>query len=140
VDVPVTPSLLLVALVLAHAAIHMAFLAPRPPATAGGPEWPFALDRSWILGALGIGRDTAHLLGIVFVALTLSGFAVASIGVFGFGPTALWPAGVTVGALGSLALLLTFFDPLLVLGVAIDLVLLWSVLVAGWPPGGFTGQ
>jgi len=32
---PVTPRLILTAFILAHALIHVAFLGPRPPATAG---------------------------------------------------------------------------------------------------------
>ena len=54
----------------------------------------------------------------------------------GFLPAAFWPAGVSLGALASLALLLVFFHPWLLLGIAIDLVLLWVVLVADWAPEG----
>ena len=34
--------LLVAGFLLAHAAIHVAFIAPPPPATADGPAWPFA--------------------------------------------------------------------------------------------------
>ena len=37
--------LLLAAFFLGHAVIHTGFVS-RPPATAGGPAWPFTLDRS----------------------------------------------------------------------------------------------
>ena len=40
--------LLIAAFLLAHASVHGAFLAPRPPVTAGGPAWPFELGQSWI--------------------------------------------------------------------------------------------
>ena len=33
--------LLVAGFLLAHAAIHVAFIAPPPPATADGPAWPF---------------------------------------------------------------------------------------------------
>ena len=42
--------------------------------------------------------------------------------------------GVVAGSIASLALLVLFFHPWLTLGVAIDLVLLWAVLVARWSP------
>jgi hypothetical protein len=38
------------------------------------------------------------------------------------------------GAATSLVTLLLFFHPWLVLGVLIDVVLLWSVIGAGWTP------
>jgi hypothetical protein len=38
------------------------------------------------------------------------------------------------GAAASLAVLLVFFHPWLILGVAIDLVVIWSVIGAGWRP------
>ena len=41
------PGLLVAGFLLAHAAIHVAFIAPSPPATADGPAWPFAIDRAW---------------------------------------------------------------------------------------------
>lgn len=50
----------------------------------------------------------------------------------------LWVPAVTVGAVASLALLGRFVQPWLVLGVAIDLVLLWVALVAAWVPGAAT--
>ena len=36
---------LIAAALLAHAAIHASFIAPRPPVTAGGSIWPFELGR-----------------------------------------------------------------------------------------------
>jgi hypothetical protein len=49
-----------------------------------------------------------------------------------------WTAGVAVGAIASLALLVLFFHPWLVLGVVIDVVLLWAVLAARWVPDSLT--
>ena len=37
--------LLVAGFLLAHAAIHVGFIAPPPPATADGPAWPFSTDR-----------------------------------------------------------------------------------------------
>jgi len=131
--------LLIAALLIGHAMIHTGFLAPRPPKTAGGPPWPFELDRSWILDALGLGHEIGRQVGVALVAVTLGGFALAAVAALGIGPAGLWPAAAGVGAVGSLAALLLFFHPWLVLAMAIDLALLWAVLVLGWAPDGLDG-
>lgn len=126
--------LLLAAFLLAHAAIHASFLSPRPPATAGGPQWPFELGRSWILTPLGLQPEQTRILGMALVAAPLGGFALAAIATVGLLPPALWPPAAAVGAVASVALLLLFFHPFLVFGFVIDAALLWAVLVAGWTP------
>jgi hypothetical protein len=131
----VFPRLLLAGFLLAHAAIHVGFISPRPPSTAGGPQWPFELSRSWALTPLGVDADLGRILGMALVAATLGGFAIAAIAALGFVPAAIWPAASAIGAIASIALLLLFFHPWLVLGVGIDLVLLWAVLVVRWGPG-----
>jgi hypothetical protein len=130
--------LLLAAFLLAHAAIHAGFVSPRPPATAGSPAWPFELGRSWILGPLGLDSGFGRTLGLALVALTLGGFALAALAALGLLPAGLWPVAVTIGALASIAVLAVFFHPWLVLGVAIDLALLWAVLAANWAPEGMS--
>jgi hypothetical protein len=126
--------LLLAAFLVAHGLVHLMFFSPPPPATEGGPSWPFALDRSWVLTPLGLGADATRILGIALVALTLAGFALAAIAALGVLPESLWVPALVTGAVASLALLLVYFQPWLVLGVAIDLVLLWAVLIADWSP------
>ena len=126
--------LLIAALLLGHAGIHASFVAPRPPATAGGPEWPFDLGRSWLLGPLGMDSGLVRILGSGFVAATLAGFALAALATVGLLPAGLWSPGVAIGSVASLALLCLFFHPWLVLGVAIDLVMLWAVLIQSWTP------
>jgi hypothetical protein len=130
----VIAQLALAAFLLAHAAIHAAFLSPRPPATASGPAWPFELGHSRLLSPLGLKADAARLIGAGLVALTVAGFAVAALAAMGIAPSGLWAPAVSAGAIGSIALLALFFHPWLVLGIAIDAVLLWAVLVAGWAP------
>lgn len=128
------PRLVLAGFLLAHAAIHAGFLSPRPPASAGGPAWPFELSHSWILTPLGVQPERARVLGMALVAATIGGFALAAIAGLGLLPAAIWPPGAAVGAIASVALLLLFFHPWLVLGLVIDLGLLWAVLVGGWTP------
>ena len=45
--------LLVAGFLLAHAAIHVGFIAPPPPATADGPAWPFSADRAWAIHPIG---------------------------------------------------------------------------------------
>ena len=123
---------------LVHAAIHAGFVSPRPPATAGGPPWPFDVGRSWILRPLGIDAATSRALAIALIAVILGGFAVAGIAAIGIAPAGLWPVAVTIGGVASIAVLILFFHPWLLLGIAIDVVLLWAVNVANWAPGGVT--
>jgi hypothetical protein len=129
--------LALATFLLGHAAIHAAFLAPRPPATAGGPPWPFELERSWIMARQRFDPAVTRLIGLALVALTIGGFAMAALSVLGVAPPGLW-ASAAIGAVGSIGLLILFFHPWLVLGLAIDLALLWAVLIVGWAPDGGT--
>jgi hypothetical protein len=128
----------LAALLLAHAGIHASFVAPRPPATAGGPEWPFTLGHSWILSPIGLPSDSVRLLGLALMAVTIATYALAALTAIGIAPGVLWVPAIAIGSVASLALLVVFFHPWLVLGVAIDAVLVWAVLVVGWAPEGIT--
>ena len=119
---------------LAHALIHVAFVAPAPPATADGPAWPFTTSDSWLVSRLGVGPSEARLVAMALVAVTVGAFAVASLAALGLAPVALWAPAVTAGATASLAILVAFFHPWLALGVGIDLAVLWAALVAGWIP------
>jgi hypothetical protein len=134
--VPVIPRLILTAVIFGHALIHVAFLGPSPPATAGGPQWPFELGHSWLLDPLGVRREGTRHVGIALVAITLGGFALACVAALGLGPPGLWIAAAGIGSFGSLALLIAYFHPWLLLGVAIDLGLIWTVLILGWTPQG----
>jgi len=115
---------------LAHALMHVAFIAPSPPATAGGPEWPFSTSGSWLFTRLGIGRETTRLIAFVLVATTIAGFLLAVLSVIGVLPAAIWAPGIAIGAASSMGVLIGFFHPWLALGVGIDLILVW----ASWSP------
>ena len=118
----------------AHGAIHMSYLSPRPPRTAGGPEWPFGLDRSWLLTPLSVAPEIMRMVGMVLAAVTLSAFVVAAASVLGIAPMAAWAPAIVSGAAASITLLALFFHPWLVLGLVIDLGLLGIALLARWTP------
>jgi hypothetical protein len=73
-------------------------------------------------------------VGIALVAVTLAAFGLAALVAAGIGPVSLWIPAVTIGATASLAVLLVFFHPWLIVGVAIDIGLLAASLVGGWTP------
>ena len=126
---------MIAAFLLAHALIHVAFLAPPPPATAGGPSWPFATQRSWVVARLGISAEATRVLALALVGLTVAAFALAALVAIGVAPAVLWVPALTLGSVASIALLVACFHPWFVVGVAIDVALLWAGLVAGWMPG-----
>ncbi|HEX2470015.1 MAG TPA: hypothetical protein VHK05_05450 [Candidatus Limnocylindrales bacterium] len=127
-------NLFLAAFLFLHGALHVSYLAPRPPATPGGPDWPFTLERSWLLTASSVAPELTRMLGIALVVVTLAAFTVAAAAMLGIIPGGLWPVGIALGAGSSLALLVLFFHPWLVIGVVIDLALLVVVLLARWAP------
>jgi hypothetical protein len=125
--------LLVAGFLLAHGAIHASYLSPRPPVTAGGPSWPFELERSWLLSSFGLTPELTRTIGRALVAATIGGLGFAACVAAGIAPAALWAPAVSVGAVASGALLLLFFHPWLVIGLAIDAGLMWAAL-SGWLP------
>lgn len=123
----------LAAFVLAHAGIHASFVSPRPPAKPGAPAWPFELSRSWLLSPLGASATTLRAVGRALVAVTIVAFGIAALGILDVVPPDLGLFGTLVGATGSVALLGLFFHPWLVLGIGIDIGLVWLALNGAAP-------
>jgi hypothetical protein len=125
----------IVALLLAlHGLVHASFVSPAPPKTANGPEWPFDLGRSVLLTPLGLDAASTRVVGVALLAVVLVGYLVAAATALGLGQSAWFAPAVGVASVASVALLALFFHPWLVLGFAIDAVLLWAVAMKGWVP------
>ena len=122
------------AFLLAHAGIHALFLTPPPPATANGPAWPFATESSWLVTRFGIAADSIRDLAFALVAVIIGAFALAAIAAVGLAPSSVWLPVVVVGSMASIGLLAACFHPWLILGVGIDVGLLYATLVVGWVP------
>jgi hypothetical protein len=83
--------LVLAGFLAAHGLIHASFLSPVPPATAGGPPWPFDMAKSWLVTRAGLDAWPVTLLGTALVALTVIGFAGSALGAAGWiVPAELW--------------------------------------------------
>ena len=121
------PRFVLVGFLLAHAAIHLGFVTPAPPAAPGAPPWPFDLARSWLLSPLGIDPSLLRVIGFALFAAIVAGYALVLIASVASVPADLMGIGIIVGSAASLALLLLFFHPWLLIGVVIDIALLWAV-------------
>ena len=96
---------------------------------------PFDLGGSWLASNAGLDAELVRVIGAalviaVAVAFVLSGLATAGIVV----PSGWWRPLVAISAVMSRRDSGAFFDPQLVLGLAIDGVLLWVVVAAVWMP------
>jgi hypothetical protein len=128
------PSLIFAAFVFAHGAIHLGYLAPRPPATVDGPTWPFKLDGSWVLSRADASTAVLRSIGLALTAVTFASFTLAAMAIVGVVPQTMAPVALVLGAGSSVALLTLFFHPWLALGLVIDVALLSAVIVAEWSP------
>ncbi len=123
---------------VAHGLIHAMFIPREPPgASSANADYPFGLDRSWLITRAGSSIAVVRPLGLALVALTIGGYllsAAAAVGLF-LAPELTLPL-ITVASLASAALLMLAFAPTLMLGLVIDAVLLWLSLNAAWLPAG----
>lgn len=130
--------LLLAAFLAAHALIHVSYLTPAPPRTADGPEWPFAMERSWLIAA-GLDPAVVRAIGTGLAVATIALLVGAALSTLGWIVPAAWWSSLTVGgAVASVLMLAAFFHPWLSVGLAIDAALVWAALVAGWTPAQLT--
>ena len=126
--------IIVAAFLAAHGLIHLSFLAPTPPRTADGPEWPFELGRSWLIARIDVDPGILRVVGVALVVATVASFSAAALATIGWLAPSWWAGLVAAGASSSLITLALFFRPWLVLGIAIDVTLLWVVLATGWSP------
>ena len=126
---------LLAGLLFAHGWVHVMFVVPTPPPSAGGPAWPFDMSRSWLVTGAGLDVGLVRAVGIVLMIVVCAGFLLAALStVQVIVPAAWWSVLVGGAAAASLLLLALFFSPMLTLGVGIDVILLWFVIAAIWSP------
>jgi hypothetical protein len=112
-----------------HGLVHAGYLTPKP----NDPNYPFTFDDGWFASMAG---EPARVVGYILAAVTVLSFIVAGLAMMGV-PGLDWMLkwAVVVGSVASLALLLLFWHTWLVLGVAIDVVLLYGIFFLKWTFG-----
>ena len=119
--------LLLAGFLIAHGLIHAAIYAvPKDP----NKPVPFDPNHSWALAAMHVAERPTRTLGVRLSWLTALLFAGAGIALLVH--NSLWVSiAVCAAALGLLVKGL-FFHPWLILGILIDIGVLWAA-AADWP-------
>lgn len=116
---------LVVAFLVAHGLVHAAIWLPATEAP--DPGAPFAPDHSAVLAAAHVAQRAAR---VIAAALALGSGAAYVLTGLGVGLSAGWTAAMAVVAAGlGLLLKLTFFNRWLLLGIALDVVVLSSALL-----------
>ncbi len=101
---------------VAHGLVHLLYLVTKED----DPNWPFTLDRSWLIpGAL------RRPIGIVLLAAIVAAFALLGLAVWGVpGLSGAWLVIAIVSAVLSLAVLVAFWNSHLFWGIGIDVALI----------------
>ncbi len=116
------------ALLILHGLVHLGYVSPKPD----DPRYPFAPQRAWIVSAAHVEVGLARTLFAALAAVVVTAFTVAGIGLFA--GAGWWQVAATVGAIASVVELLLGFHLWLVLGIAIDVVIVAGI-AAQWPAG-----
>ena len=129
---------LLAAFLTGHGWVHLMFVMPRPSSaatSAGVIDFPFDLGHSWSVARAGVASGPVRKVGLVLVGLTVVGYMLAGLATVGvLIPSEWWPNLVVLATSASVLLLGLFFQPGLLLGLAVDAVLLWLVFASVWRP------
>jgi hypothetical protein len=112
-------------LLIAHGLVHLLYLVPA----ASDPGYPFSLDRSWLLPG-----PARRPVAYVLMAAVVLAFTLAALAWWGVPGLAGGWAGIVIAASAvSLVLLIAFWDTQLMIGVAIDLLLIGvAVIQPSW--------
>jgi len=106
--------------------MHASYLTPKP----NDPKYPFDFTKGWFSSLVG---DTSKPIGIALAVLVVGCFALAGLGVLGVpGLVGTWKIFTVVGSILSTLLLVLFWHPWLVLGIAINIVLVFGLYVLNW--------
>jgi len=124
------PKLLLGFLFAAHGIIHLGFVTPAPT----DPNYPFSLDKSWLVTSIGLSVSTVHALGLLLAIVTVSGYTLAGLSAANLVvPQVWWQSLTVIASVTSLLLLVFFWHNWLILGVVIDIALL-ALIATNWQP------
>lgn len=119
---------------LLHGLVHGILAMVPDPNT---PEAAFAtfFSRSWLLAGLGLPESAGRVIAIVLAAAATIGFIAAGLALLDIlVPFDWWRALAIASAAVSLLLLVIFWNLYLIVGVAIDVVILVTLIFTDWTP------
>lgn len=129
---------LLALLVFAHGWVHLMFVFPKPERGgdyAGVSEYPFDFGRSWLIRRAGLDISVARTVGLVVMVVTFAASLLAALATVGLiVPVDWWAPLMLVAAVASSVMLVLFYSPALILGFAIDALIVVLVLSGSWSP------
>jgi len=133
---------LLAAFLLGHGLVHVMFAVPAPaaPAPAGGMEYPFDIQRSWLVANHLADVSVVRVLVVALVMAAVLGYGLTALSTLGIlVPQGAWPLLLIASTVASGLLMVIGLAPALALGIAIDAALLILVFSAAWRPGAAPG-
>ena len=133
----------IVVTILILLAAHFCLTAFTPnPIGEAHVYWPWTLNsRPFFRTSGGLWQENSSLITLTLASiagLCLIGAAAALVGL-GV-PANLWLPLIVVGAVASIALFILYLSPLSLIPIAVDLILLWGVLLQQWTVFGLRGS
>lgn len=129
---------LFAAFLAGHGMVHIMFAVPRPASTAAttnGTQYPFDASQSWLVSRQRVDVRSLKSIELALVVVTVIGYTLAAMATVGvLVPASAWSILVAGSTAASLMLLVIGLSPSLVIGIAIDAVLLWVVFASAWTP------
>ena len=117
---------------IAHAGLAAAPIPGDPDPKPGA--FFTEVTRSWLFQKLGLDPGFVRLVGIILVALSTLGFVLSGLGALGVpGLSEIWQAAAGLAAAFSLILLILFWHPWIIVGVLIDIGIVFLSLGGKWP-------
>ena len=136
-DIGLGPWLLAV-LVFAHGWVHLMFVFPKPKGQgnySGVSEYPFDFGRSWLIRRQRLDAGLVRTIGLVAMAVTFALSLLAALATVGIVvPTDWWAGLMIAAAAASTVMLLLFYSPALILGFAINALMVALVVSGTWSP------
>ena len=125
---------LLALLVFAHGWVHLMFVFPKPKGQgnySSVSEYPFDFGRSWLIRRQSLDAGLVRTIGLVAMAVTFALSLLAALATVGIVvPTDWWAGLMIAAAAASTVMLLLFYSPALILGFAIN-ALMVALVVSG---------
>ncbi len=103
--------------------------------------WPFAADSKPMLAFVGgLPQQPGSLAVTVLAGIAALCFMAAILGIIGvFVPEGWWAGLVIAGAVASAALYISYFGPLSIVPIVLDVLLLWGVFAQHWTVAALRG-